>query len=168
MGTLNPKNKCSACSYTWYPRGKALSLRCPSCDSTDVKIVRMEARGIGGVGIAIAALVVFAIFKNSDKEEVSTELPRTEQLISVEQSPAAPAPASSEPIQATRATTGSEAQQEVTSQRSEAVEHTQNPLDACADVAAKAKEECAQGECTEAIKQSVGCTSKSVPTNMVF
>ena len=128
--------------------------------------MRIAAGGIGGVGIAIAALVVFAIFRNSDKVEVPPELPKTEQPISVEQSPSAPA--SSEPIQETRATTGIEAQQEVTSQGSEAAEHTQNPPDACADVAAKAKEECAQGECAEAIKQTAGCTSKSVPTNVVF
>jgi predicted RNA-binding Zn-ribbon protein involved in translation (DUF1610 family) len=166
MGTLNPKNKCSACSYTWYPRGKALSLRCPSCGSTDVEIVRLAAGGIGGVGIAIAALVVFAIFRNSDRVEVPSDPPKTEQAISIEQSPAAPV--SAQPIQEAPAATSNDVRQEVTSQGTEAVEQAQNAPDVCADLAAKAKEECAQGECTEAIKQSAGCTSKSVPTNVVF
>lgn len=29
--TLRPLNECSACGYTWYPRGKDYSPRCPSC-----------------------------------------------------------------------------------------------------------------------------------------
>ena len=175
MGTLNPKNKCSACSYTWYPRGKALSLKCPSCGSADVEIVRIAPGGLGGVGIAVAALVVFAIFRNSNMAEVPPESPKTAQPMSVVQNPAAPV--SAEPIHDAPAATGNEAQQEVISQGPEAVERTQDNLDildspdtpnACADAAAKAKDECALGECAEAIKQTAGCTSKSVPTNAVF
>lgn len=37
--TKRPQNKCKSCSYTWYPRGKSLSLKCPSCGSSQVTIV---------------------------------------------------------------------------------------------------------------------------------
>ena len=32
-------NGCNSCNYTWYPRGHAISLRCPSCGSTAVTLV---------------------------------------------------------------------------------------------------------------------------------
>jgi predicted RNA-binding Zn-ribbon protein involved in translation (DUF1610 family) len=30
---LRPQNVCKECNYTWYPRGKNVSLQCPNCDS---------------------------------------------------------------------------------------------------------------------------------------
>lgn len=36
--TKRPQNRCKQCGYTWYPRGKSVSLRCPNCGSQDVGI----------------------------------------------------------------------------------------------------------------------------------
>ena len=40
--TYRPKNECDDCGYTWYPRGKNRSLRCPHCGSRD--IIKYETR----------------------------------------------------------------------------------------------------------------------------
>ena len=37
--TKQPQNKCETCQYTWYPRGKSRSLKCPSCGSRNVKVL---------------------------------------------------------------------------------------------------------------------------------
>jgi hypothetical protein len=34
-----PLNMCKSCSYTWYPRGKSLSGKCPRCGSTATDLV---------------------------------------------------------------------------------------------------------------------------------
>lgn len=36
--TKRPQNKCKSCSYTWYPRGKSVSHKCPNCGSKEVAI----------------------------------------------------------------------------------------------------------------------------------
>jgi hypothetical protein len=50
------QNKCKKCSYTWYPRGKNLSMKCPSCGSAEV--------GFAGGGVVLAGLIVagFVLF----------------------------------------------------------------------------------------------------------
>jgi hypothetical protein len=34
LRTLRPLNECSACGYTWFPRGHDHSVHCPDCCST--------------------------------------------------------------------------------------------------------------------------------------
>jgi len=34
--TKRPLNQCGSCGYTWYPRGKDVSLRCPRCANQSV------------------------------------------------------------------------------------------------------------------------------------
>lgn len=34
--TKRSLNRCGACGDTWYPRGRELSKKCPSCGSTKV------------------------------------------------------------------------------------------------------------------------------------
>src|SRR5471032_831930 len=34
--TKRSQNKCKKCGYTWHPRGKNMSLKCPSCGSSEV------------------------------------------------------------------------------------------------------------------------------------
>ena len=48
--TKRPQNKCGKCGYTWYPRGKSVSLKCPSCGSAKV--------GLAGPGLLGGALFV--------------------------------------------------------------------------------------------------------------
>lgn len=59
--TKRPQNKCKSCSYTWYPRGKSLSNKCPNCGSSEVSIA-----GTGG-GLIAVAVIAYAIFANQDK-----------------------------------------------------------------------------------------------------
>ena len=35
-GTKRPKNSCSSCGYTWYPKGHDTSMSCPKCSSGSV------------------------------------------------------------------------------------------------------------------------------------
>jgi predicted nucleic acid-binding Zn-ribbon protein len=44
------QNKCKKCGYTWYPRGKNISRKCPGCGSNEV--------GYAGGGAALAALII--------------------------------------------------------------------------------------------------------------
>jgi uncharacterized protein YecT (DUF1311 family) len=61
--SLRPQNQCNACSYTWFPRGKHLSLRCPGCGSRDIETVRPPVRSSSGCGpvVLVAILIVLAI-----------------------------------------------------------------------------------------------------------
>lgn len=52
--TKRSQNRCKSCGYTWYPRGKSISLKCPSCGSEDV--------GFAGGTLGVIALVVAAVF----------------------------------------------------------------------------------------------------------
>lgn len=67
--TKRLQNKCKKCGYTWYPRGKHISLKCPSCGSSEV--------GFAGPGIGLVALVVIAmlVFGGSKKETPAEALP---------------------------------------------------------------------------------------------
>lgn len=58
--TKRPQNCCKSCGYTWYPRGKNLSLRCPNCGHTGVKT-------IGASSAAIALVLWFAMSGNNNK-----------------------------------------------------------------------------------------------------
>lgn len=64
--TKRPLNLCE-CGYTWYPRGKDLSLRCPRCGSEEVRFAEdltpVEGSIHGGlvtfvIGIAVAGSIV--------------------------------------------------------------------------------------------------------------
>lgn len=64
-GTKRAQNKCKKCGYTWYPRGKNISLKCPSCGSSEV--------GFAGGGLLLGglALLVIAIFGSNNKSPSS-------------------------------------------------------------------------------------------------
>ena len=38
QSTYRPQNVCHSCGYTWYPRGKNVSLKCPSCGNYETGI----------------------------------------------------------------------------------------------------------------------------------
>ena len=44
MGTKRSENYCENCGNTWFPRGKALSARCPSCKSERVTFTSLRNR----------------------------------------------------------------------------------------------------------------------------
>jgi len=51
--TKRPQNKCGYCKYTWHPRGKNISNRCPNCGSNDVRKVTPWVR------ISIVAFLIY-------------------------------------------------------------------------------------------------------------
>nr|WKF61616.1 hypothetical protein HUO10_006148 [Paraburkholderia busanensis] len=61
--SLRPQNHCNSCSYTWFPRGKHRSLRCPGCGGSNVEIVQRPVRSSSGCGpvVLVAVLVIVAI-----------------------------------------------------------------------------------------------------------
>ena len=79
--TFRPQNECDHCGYTWHPRGKDRSLRCPNCRSLDIIQYEQEydifenAKGIvvllfvGFIGISL--LIAAA---THEKEEESIPL----------------------------------------------------------------------------------------------
>lgn len=66
QSTYRPQNTCHSCGYTWYPRGKDVSLRCPNCGSYETGI---DFSGLIGfllliglcVGLAYYPWVLFAV-----------------------------------------------------------------------------------------------------------
>lgn len=64
--TKRPQNVCKNCGYTWYPRGKSVSLKCPKCGSGKVSLAG------GGLFAGILLLIgAGVLFGGHDK-------PRTE------------------------------------------------------------------------------------------
>lgn len=68
--TKRSLNKCVDCKYTWYPKGKDLSARCPECASVNVKYAGMGLLGQLGVGVVIV-LGLF-IFSGKDKSPIQS------------------------------------------------------------------------------------------------
>ena len=67
--TLRNQNGCYNCGYTWYPRGKARSLRCPDCGSRETYMIApsVEESSNSGclwtAGILGSCLVVLAFWR---------------------------------------------------------------------------------------------------------
>lgn len=53
-GSKRPQNVCDRCGYTWHPRGKDTSLKCPKCNSSQVKQVP-------GCVLLLAALTLLSL-----------------------------------------------------------------------------------------------------------
>lgn len=68
--TKRPQNVCRSCGYSWYPRGKDVSAKCPSCGSPRVELaITAFLRALGYllaapfVLLAIAARLLFHVGK---------------------------------------------------------------------------------------------------------
>lgn len=68
--TKRPQNRCKSCGYTWYPRGKSLSPKCPNCGSGETRIV-----GTGLIAGLIMLGVIAAIFGHSNSGHTPTREP---------------------------------------------------------------------------------------------
>lgn len=77
-GTQRPQNICGACQYTWYPRGKDLSLKCQRCGSSDVQIVPVKSSGLNGclVLLVAAAALIFVIVGIFSKKDEASPAPK--------------------------------------------------------------------------------------------
>ncbi len=65
MSTKRPQNKCEDCSYTWYPRGKQQSLKCPSCGGRNVSVITINGYVI--LIIILLAIGVAVFYSRADK-----------------------------------------------------------------------------------------------------
>jgi hypothetical protein len=70
---LRAQNRCLACNYTWHPRGKNLSLRCPACGSRQVTYAPGAAIGAaigsGLVALCCLGVCVWALPRTATKED---------------------------------------------------------------------------------------------------
>lgn len=85
--TKRSLNKCVDCKYTWYPKGKDLSARCPECASVNVKYAGMGLLGQLGLG----AVIVAGIFIFSGKDKNPTQSTTSEVVVGDPISPIEPA-----------------------------------------------------------------------------
>lgn len=69
--TKHPQNKCKSCGYTWYPRGKHLSIKCPNCGSSKTSTVSSWS------GILIIGFIAYGIFGNHQKPTEETQFNTT-------------------------------------------------------------------------------------------
>lgn len=63
--TFRPENECADCGYTWHPRGKNRSLKCPSCNQANVLEVQpanTAHAGVSGALILVLVLVLFLLY----------------------------------------------------------------------------------------------------------
>jgi hypothetical protein len=93
METYRPQNACEDCGYSWHPRGKDLSLKCPSCSSTNVVIVypTYEEQSSSKIGcfivLALVAAIIWFLYSSSVRainsfshfvQEITTSSVKTE------------------------------------------------------------------------------------------
>ena len=67
--TLRSQNLCTDCGYTWYPRGKDLSNKCPNCGGRNVGFVPFPVGAFLTV-LAVLALGAFVFIKLISSESV--------------------------------------------------------------------------------------------------
>lgn len=74
--TKRPQNKCKSCGYTWYPRGKNLSSKCPNCGSQDVSIKWSWG------GLAAVVIIGGALFSGGDDKpkDAATDIASKQSL----------------------------------------------------------------------------------------
>ena len=55
---MGRRNICEKCQYTWYPKGHDVSLKCPSCGSSQVKVLASSAPLAGCVVFVVAGVLI--------------------------------------------------------------------------------------------------------------
>lgn len=161
--TKRSQNKCKKCGYTWYPRGKSISRKCPSCGSSEV--------GFAGSGIGIIALIVVgvAIF-SVNKKETTTQEPPT-QPVSAE----VLAPLERQTVQlesASEQVIASESASNVSaySDSEKADEKAEAPTAAreCATDNNQMSVDCSTAECANSASTQLKCQSQHAPKNELY
>lgn len=86
--TKRIENKCMDCEYTWFPRGKDLSIKCPNCGNRNIGFSSIGRSGMGYsmrrllskslmiIGVVIIGFVAFG--PRAEKEAPSTRSLTTE------------------------------------------------------------------------------------------
>lgn len=77
--SLRPQNRCNNCSYTWFPRGKQRSLRCPGCSSRNIEVVQPPPRSSSGCGpvVLVAIVILIAVVWMSSRSGSGSSTPST-------------------------------------------------------------------------------------------
>ena len=85
--TKRIENKCMDCEYTWFPRGKDLSIKCPNCGNRNIGFSSIGRSGMGYsmrrllskslmiLGVVIIGFVAFG--PRTEKEASSAKTPTT-------------------------------------------------------------------------------------------
>ena len=90
--TLRSQNKCEDCGYTWYPRGKNLSLACPRCKGSKVGYA---GPGLFACLVGLALLYFFARTPSNSTQPTAAAEAQPTSLVE-ESTPALPAPSAPE------------------------------------------------------------------------
>src|SRR5262245_53613280 len=73
--TFRPLNRCRWDGYTWHPRGKDRSLKCPKCGRSDIEIVPPSVQRTGCGCLAILLIVGCCLiglwYWSSDRPEIT-------------------------------------------------------------------------------------------------
>lgn len=64
--TLRPQNRCKTCGYTWFPRGKSISIACPRCHGP---VSQLRSIGCGTILLALGSLFVVGTCVTSDHHQ---------------------------------------------------------------------------------------------------
>ena len=80
--TKHSLNLCQTCRYTWYPKGKAVSMRCPCCGGRNVTIAPQAApQGCAGCARGCALLVVALFVLSALSRRCSTSTPTPPSIV---------------------------------------------------------------------------------------
>lgn len=71
-----PQNRCSTCKYTWHPRGKEKSLRCPKCGAETIEVPLAWLAPIRFLFGLVAVVFVVGLAWNTEKTvPIGTSIP---------------------------------------------------------------------------------------------
>ena len=74
--TRRPQNICKNCGYTWYPRGKSISLYCPNCGSHDTSIfIGLRSALFGLIVVLMGLGFIGRSFLKDKPEAISFDRP---------------------------------------------------------------------------------------------
>lgn len=161
--TKRSQNKCKECGYTWYPRGKSISRKCPSCGSSKV--------GFTGSGIGIIALlVVGALIFSGNKKETAVQEPPTqpaskEVLMSLERQPVQLESAS---VQATASAISNNVPVYSDSEKDEVKAEALPATSECVTNNSNIPVDCSNSECANSAPTLLKCHSQHAPKNELY
>lgn len=161
--TKRSQNKCKKCGYTWYPRGKSISRKCPSCGSSEV--------GFTGSGIGIIALIVVgALIFSGNKKETAIQEPPTqpasrEIFMSLERQPVQLESASE---QATVSASSSNVPVHSDSEKDDVKAEIPPATSECVTNNSNISVDCSDSDCTNSAPTLLKCNSQHAPKNELY
>jgi predicted RNA-binding Zn-ribbon protein involved in translation (DUF1610 family) len=102
--TKRIENKCMDCEYTWFPRGKDLSIKCPNCGNRNIGFSSLGRSGMGYsmrrllskslmiLGVVVIGFVAFGPRAEKEAPSAKSLATETEPTASVTERPPPAAP----------------------------------------------------------------------------